>query len=259
MWFNELTQRLGFAPRVDLSRRADPAELPELMDSPQSYEDLRVCLRDLAQCNRVTRGYQPTLAFLDRVLDRDLALRGAHAAPMEVLDVGFGYGDVLREVRRWARRRGVAVRLTGIDLQPWSARVAAEADRRARVPAGEIRWMAGNAFQYAGPQPDLVLSSLVMHHLRDPEIMAFLRWMERSARLGWWISDLERAEQPYRWFGVLARAMRWHRFERHDGPVSFRRAFRMEDWERLLREAGVSEARLVRSRPARLCVERVRQ
>ncbi len=258
MWLDglagRLTQRLGFAPRVDLSRRADPAELPELMDSPQSYEDLRICLRDLAQCNRVTRGYRPTLAFLDRVGER----RGGASGALEVLDVGFGYGDTLRQVRRWARRRGVEVRLTGIDLQPWSARVAAEADRRARVPAGEIRWLAGDVFGYDGPPPDVVLSSLVTHHLRDPEIVKFLGWMERTARLGWWINDLERAERPYRWFGVMARAMRWHRFEQHDGPVSFRRAFRVDDWERLLSEAGVGGARLVRSRPARLCVERMR-
>lgn len=137
--------------------------------------------------------------------------------------------------------------------------MATEADRRARVPAGEIRWLAGDALAYEGPPPDVVLSSLVMHHLRDAEIVAFLRCMEGSARTGWWINDLERAQRPYRWFGVLARAMRWHRFVRHDGPVSFRRAFREEDWTRLLADAGVSGARLVRSRPARLCLERIRR
>ena len=50
----------------------------------------------------------------------------------------------------------------------------------------------------------------------------------------------------------------WHRFVRHDGPVSFRRAFRKEDWVRLLAAAEVPrEAVTVEHwRPGRLCVGR---
>lgn len=245
---------LGYAPWIDLTRRVDPAALPEKMDEPASLDELRLCLRDLASVNGVTGGYRPTLAFLHRVL----AGRGSGSEPLEVLDIGFGYGDMLRAVRRWAHDRGVPVRLTGIELQPWAAQVAAEADRRSGVPAGEIQWLAGDVFRYDGPPPDVVISSLVMHHLRDAEIVRMLRWMERNALLGWFVNDLERAERPYRWFGVLARAMRWHPYVRHDGPVSFRRAFRQEEWERLLQQAGVDGARIVRVAPARLCVERLR-
>ena len=248
-----LTTKLGFAPQVDLSQRADPAQLPELMDEPGSYEELVACLEDLAQVNRITGAYRPTLQFLSRAAAHHLP----SARPLEILDVGFGYGDTLRAVRRWAGRRRLPVRLTGIDLQPLAARAAAAADRKAGVPSGEIRWLTGDASAYLGPQPDLILSSLVMHHLRDAEIVPLLAWMKHTARLGWFINDLERAERPYRWFGVLARVMRWHPYVRHDGPVSFRRAFRPADWERLLLEAGVPGARLVRVPPARLCVEQI--
>jgi len=50
----------------------------------------------------------------------------------------------------------------------------------------------------------------------------------------------------------------WHRFVRHDGPVSFRRAFREKDWVRLLAAAEVPrEAVTVEHwRPGRLCVGR---
>ena len=48
----------------------------------------------------------------------------------------------------------------------------------------------------------------------------------------------------------------WHPIVRHDGPVSFRRAFRKEDWARLLAAADVSRevATVERWRPGRLCV-----
>jgi hypothetical protein len=105
---------------------------------------------------------------------------------------------------------------------------------------------------------DIVASSLTAHHLEDEEIVNLLRWMEATARVGWFLNDLERSERTSRIFGWVARVARWHRFVRHDGPVSFRRAFQKEDWNRLLAAAGIPrEAVTVEHwRPGRLCVGR---
>jgi SAM-dependent methyltransferase len=253
-------------PKPDLSHRAEPAELPEWMDEPCSYEDFRACLVDLAQCNQLTLAYRPTLDLLER-LCRDAhvsearngapeSLPGSVAAPLHIVDVGSGGGDMLRRIERWARQRGIAVTLTGIDLNPYAARAA----REFTSSGSAIEWVTGDAFSYAGPV-DVVLSSLFTHHLSSAEIVSFLRWSEATARRGWFINDLCREPTPYRLFPLLAGAMRWHRFVRHDGPVSFRRSFREADWQRLLAEAGIpAEAtQLQRWTPARLCVERVRR
>ena len=105
---------------------------------------------------------------------------------------------------------------------------------------------------------DIVVSSLMAHHLEDEEIIALLRWMEATAHVGWFINDLERSQRSSRMFAWVDRMMRWHRFVRHDGPVSFRRAFRKDDWVRLLTAAEVSlDAVTVEHwRPGRLCVGR---
>jgi hypothetical protein len=105
---------------------------------------------------------------------------------------------------------------------------------------------------------DIVVSSLMAHHLEDEEIVALLRWMEDTARLGWFINDLERSERACRMFGWVAGLVGWHRFVRHDRPVSFRRAFREADWMRFLAAAEVQqEAVTVKHwRPGRLCVGR---
>jgi len=102
------------------------------------------------------------------------------------------------------------------------------------------------------------VSSLMAHHLEDEEIVALLRWMESTAQAGWFISDLERSAWSCRMFGWVAEVVGWHRFVRHDGPVSFRRAFREEDWLRLLAMAAVPrEAVTVEPWwPGRLCVGR---
>jgi 2-polyprenyl-3-methyl-5-hydroxy-6-metoxy-1,4-benzoquinol methylase len=218
------------------------------MDGDCSYEDFRGCLDSLGQINRWLLGYLPTLAWLKR-------LQHGLRQPVHIVDVGSGGGDLLRQIARWARKRGIPVQLTGIDLNPYAARAAAES-----TPKGlGIAWVTGNALEYRPEKPvDIVVSSLMAHHLEDEEIIALLRWMEATAQAGWFINDLERSEWSCRMFRCVVRIAGWHRFVRHDGPVSFRRAFRKEDWVRLLRSAGVPlEAVTVEHcRPGRLCVGR---
>jgi 2-polyprenyl-3-methyl-5-hydroxy-6-metoxy-1,4-benzoquinol methylase len=233
---------------IDFRRRVSPGELPELMDGDCSYDDFRGCLHSLEQVNRLLLGYRPTLAWLERLP------REPHE-PVHIVDVGSGGGDLLRQIAGWVRRRGIAVQLTGIDLNPYAARAAAESTP---TELG-IAWVTGDALVYRPEKPvDIVASSLTTHHLEDDEIVALLRWMEATARVGWFLNDLERSEWTCRVFGWVARVLRWHPFVRHDGPVSFRRAFRKEDWLRLLAAAGVPREAVTvqRWRPGRLCVGR---
>ncbi len=230
--------------QIDFSRRASPRELPELIDGDCSYEDFRDCLRSLKTVNRWLLGYRPTLAWL-KALPHELR------DPIHIVDVGCGGGDFLRQIADWAGRRGIAVRLTGIDLNPYAARVAVESTPKELA----ITWVTGDAMEYRPEKPiDIVVSSLLAHHLEDEEIVALLRWMEATAQVGWFINDLERAEWTSRMFGWV----RWHWLVRHDGPVSFRRSFRKEDWVRLLAAAEVPReaATVEKARPGRLCVGR---
>jgi len=224
-----------------------PSEVPEWMDEPCSYDDFRECLVDLGQVNRLTLSYRPTLAFLDELV------AAQPKQPLRIVDVGSGGGDLLRHVERWAARRGIEVKLTGIDLNPYAARAAREFTPRHSA----IAWLTGDAFAYVEPV-DVVLSSLFTHHLEEAEIVRFLTWSETVTQRGWFVNDLCREEVPFQLFGFLAKVMRWHRFVQHDGPVSFRRSFREDDWERMLAEAGIpsSQVRLVRRTPGRLCVDR---
>lgn len=226
------------------------ANLTELMDEPASYEDFRGCLRDLEKVNQTVLAYRPTLRWLRH-------FEGA-AGPLHIVDVGCGGGDMLRRIERWARRRKLHVRLTGIDLNPHCARAA----REFTGPASCIDWITSDAFSWQPAQPvDLIISSIFTHHLRDEEIVRFLEWMERTAARGWFINDLSRGRISYYGFKLLARAMRWHRFVQHDGPVSILRSFTTADWRGYLHEAGLasSSASIEPVRPGRLCVSRVKR
>jgi 2-polyprenyl-3-methyl-5-hydroxy-6-metoxy-1,4-benzoquinol methylase len=174
---------------------------------------------------------------------------------LRLVDVGSGHGDLIRAVDAWAARRGLAVELIGVDLNPWSARAAAEATR----PGRPIRWITADAFARAEPA-DVVTSALFTHHLPDEAIVRFLRQMEATATIGWFVNDLHRHAVPHAAFTLLSTVMGWHPFVRHDGPISVARAFTAEDWRRLIGEAGLAGAPVEVSWrfPFRLCVSRLR-
>ena len=231
---------------LDFGRRA---ELKELMDEPCERDVMRACLRDLARVNRWFLGYRPVLDWLDGIDGR------THRDVLRILDVGCGYGDALRRVELWARRRGIAVELTGIDVNADIVAIASEAS-----PADSlIQWKAADVFEYEMDRPaHVVVSSLFTHHLRDKEVVRFVGWMEEHAERGWFINDLSRAPVPYHLFGWFAKAARLHRFVQHDGPVSFLRSFVADDWRRLCAAAGLrnGEFEILPYKPARLCVSR---
>ena len=226
---------------------ADRALDDELMDDPaldaRTYTEV---LHDLAQVNTITLARRPTLAFLERAI-------GTHRR-FNLLDVGFGDGDMLRAIARWSARRGIAARLVGVDLNERSVAAARES-----TPSGmSIDYRAGDYADLAGEGWDCVISSLVAHHMSREQLVAFLRFMERESRAGWLVNDLHRHGFAYAGWPVLAGLMRWHPIVRHDGHLSIARSYRPAEWGPLLAEAGVEGARVYRAFPFRLCVEKLR-
>jgi SAM-dependent methyltransferase len=223
------------------------AQAEELMDAddldPQVYAAV---VADLAQVNAVTLAARPTLAFLARAAERQGTLR--------ILDVGFGDGDMLRRIARWAGKRGIAVRLVGVDLNPRSE-PAARAHTPPDVP---IRWITGDYADLHDEPWDCVVSSLVAHHMTADQLIAFLRWMEAHARVGWLVNDLHRHGFAHRGYPLLAALARWHPIVRHDGRLSIARSYRPAEWPPILAAAGVTAATVRRVFPFRLCVERLR-
>ena len=226
----------------DFARRADDPELMDADDLPAAtYAAL---IADLARVNTVTLARPPTLRWLAQ------ATRGVDG--FSLIDVGFGHGDMLRAIAGWAGRAGKQAKLTGIDLNPRSAPVAAAASEGLG-----ITYLTGDAAALAG-RPDFIVSSLVAHHMRDDELVAFIAWMEATAVRGWFINDLHRHPVAWGGFRLLASVLRWHPIVRHDGALSVRRAFVRDDWTRLLAAAGVNGAQVRWHLPFRWGVGRVK-
>ena len=223
---------------------ATRSQAEELMDADDldaaTYADV---VGDLASVNTVTLARRPTLDFLARAT--------AGRKTFRLLDVGFGDGDMLRRIARWAAARGIEAELVGVDLNPRS-------EQAARAHGGDIRYVTGDYADLADEPWDVIVSSLVAHHMTRDQLVAFLRFMERHASAGWFVNDLHRHGFAHWGFPILATLARWHPIVRHDGTLSIARSYRPDEWPPILSDAGISTATVRRVFPFRLCVERLR-
>lgn len=217
----------------------------ELMDSPDlSAHEYRAVMDDLAKVNRLTGTVRPTLEFLERAVGSRSSFR--------LLDVGFGEGAMLRAIARWARERRIACELVGVDLNPSGVPAA----RAATDPNDPIAYRTGDYVDCG--DWDVIISSLVAHHMGHGELLRFLRYMEAHAEVAWFSSDLHRHPVAYVGFLALSKVMRWHPIVCHDGGLSIARSYTPREWRALVDEAGVREAVVYRAVPFRVCVEHIR-
>jgi 2-polyprenyl-3-methyl-5-hydroxy-6-metoxy-1,4-benzoquinol methylase len=222
------------------------------MDGETSFDLFDATLKSLASVNRLSFGYRPITRFLARYLEMHGQRR-----PIRLVDIGSGHGDGLRRAAAYLERRGVEARLIGVDLNPHAAASAKAVGMSCRHV--KIEWVTADVFDYIAnaARPDIVMSSLFCHHLESDQLPPFLAWMDRSASGGWLVNDLYRSRLAAAGFFALAHLLRRHPVVRHDGPVSFARSFRAEDWKAFLSRAGVDGARLSVEAPFRLCIEKI--
>ncbi|HYM68385.1 MAG TPA: methyltransferase domain-containing protein [bacterium] len=220
------------------------ARLPaqELMDDPACGEhELRHALRDLGWINRRFGAHAFVLGYLDRALPAWRARRAHATAPLRVLDVATGGGDVPAAAVRWAAWRGVDVRVVAVDRHPTTARLARETT--ARHPGIGIVLADARALPFADGSFDLGVCTLALHHMSDDDSVTLLRELHRLARIGFIAVDLVRGRAGHTAVWLLTR-LSGSAMIRHDGPLSVRRARSVAEYRRLAAASGVPGLRV---------------
>ncbi len=213
----------------DLSRRSTECEWLDGADIGAA--ELERVLRDLARFNGAMLGHWPVINWLRRVTGD-----APNGRPLTILDVGCGYGDLLRAIRGWARKRDLALRLIGLDLSRDAIAIA----RGATDARDAIEYRAADVFDDAPPEPvDVIVSSLLAHHLPDARIVEFLTWMEATARKGWLVYDLQRHPVPYYFIGLMGKLTSLHPTVIHDGRISVARSLTRAEWEHHIAAAAI--------------------
>ena len=221
---------------------------PELLDLDEApFEEVRESLQDVRRVNRYLSGYRVLLQHIGYFLDRHTADR-----PLHILDVATGSADQPMEVVRLARSRGIAVRVTAIDINRKMIQFAQEEVRA--FP--EIQFVQCDVLNmpFKDEGFDVVINSLSLHHFSKEHAVAMLAGFSRLARRGVIVNDLHRSRVAFVTIYMLTRLLTKNRLTRHDAPVSVMNAFTPDEMHEMAKEAGWQNFTVHRHFPYRIAL-----
>jgi 2-polyprenyl-3-methyl-5-hydroxy-6-metoxy-1,4-benzoquinol methylase len=206
---------------------------PEWLDADDlTHEVVHQTFDMLPKANLWFGGVRPTLAFFRRE-----SRAWAPGEVVSILDAGCGIGDVAVALVRWARRAGYRLQVHGIDRHPLVVEMAQEHCQ----DYPEIEITCANVLTLEAREGeelyDYVHASQVVHHFPSEEVVPLLRHMLGLCRRKVVVNDLVRAPLAYAatWIFTLIGPPVF----RHDGRISVRRGFRLDELGQLLRAGGL--------------------
>ena len=197
---------------------------------------LRKGLRYIRRINRLLGYTRATLSHLQR-----FSRHWKPAETIRIIDLATGSADIPRAILRWAGRRGLDVRVVGVDLHAGTIAEAAHERRDARLNIVRADVLdlpfADGSFDYA-------MTNMFLHHLDDEQVVTVLRNMNRVARRGIIAADLLRNRRAYAWIVLLTLCA--NSMVKHDARVSVRQAFTRREVLELRQKAGLTFASFYR-------------
>lgn len=196
----------------------------ELLDAPGlDAHELDRNLREMATLNRLPGGVRASVTAVASLLD---------GRPARVLDVGCGFGDFARHLRRAHPADVIAA-----DIR---ADVLSIAKRRLTgVARVEVLHADARALPLDDGAVDVAHASLLLHHLDADDAVAALREMARVARAGVVVNDLRRGPIAFAVTAATVLALSRSPVTHHDGLLSARRAWSLDEQDELAAQAGL--------------------
>ena len=214
----------------NFSHRSYTKELLDAAGIP--FAHIAQNMRELDTINHRLGGHRVTLKGFQNILK---AKRAILQNPISVVEIGCGGGDNLRVLQQWANQKNISVHLTGVDIN-------AECIAYAQAQNKGIHFITSDYKKVTFEnKPHIIFSSLFCHHFRDAEIIEQLQWMHEHTAAGFFINDLHR--HPLAYYSIMALTQLFSKsyLVKNDAPLSVRRGFVRQDWQRLLQQASLTQ------------------
>ncbi len=194
-----------------------------MMDDPNVDESaLRGSLRYIRGVNRALGGQRALLGHLRR-----WSGDWATGEKVTLLDIATGSADLPIAAVRWASRKGIDLRVTGVDNHSKTLAIAREQVGQDAELSDRIELIESDALElidrFGTRSFDYVHAGLFLHHLTDIRVQTMLRIMERLARRGVIWNDLIRS--PIARAGIFVLTLGRSKIIRHDARVSVAAGF----------------------------------
>jgi 2-polyprenyl-3-methyl-5-hydroxy-6-metoxy-1,4-benzoquinol methylase len=214
----------------DFSQRSDKKELLDNDDIP--FPDILLNMQELDGVNRFLGGHRITCEGVRNIIS-------AAGAPGNkewlICEIGCGNGNNLAALHRWCKRKNIAARFIGIDI---NSNCISAADPL--KTGGKTTYIASDykAVNFTR-KPDIIFSSLFCHHFSDAQLTEQLQWLSKQARHGFFINDLHRHPLAYYSIKWLTSLFSRSYLVKNDAPLSVLRGFSKNEWKSLLKNSSI--------------------
>ena len=233
--------------RLMNSERSKEKELMDCGPAFYTSEEYADCLRILFKVNKLLGFFHSTVNLLKQFPD-DVSL----------VDVGCGGGLFLLQLSQYYPN----MTLLGIDVSEAAIQQAGNELRRLadlslptrldsvfhgedishleKMPNVEFQLQSQLTLDLATNSVDIVLITLVCHHIDDEDLPGFLQNAHQAARKAVIINDLHRHPLAYWFYKIMSPVLFRNRLITHDGLVSIKRSFTRSELQNLLKQANIA-------------------
>ncbi len=199
------------------------SEQVEHMDSFElKGEEMKKVLSDIKNVNKWLGGNSITLQGIKKLL-KNKNKKNTYT----IVDVGCGDGEMLRQCHSFGLKNGYKFLLIGLDFNPHIIENA----RKKSDSLSNISFEIADVFSDENviPQCDIALSTLFIHHFKNPDIVLLLRNLVSKASVGVVVNDLHRSRLAFWLFKIISPIIIKTNTAKEDGLISIARGFKKKE------------------------------
>lgn len=211
---------------INLKQRSYQIELLDADNIP--FDDIKQTMKELNSINSLLGGHKITIEGVKKLADP--------GPELTVCEIGCGGGDNLKAVSKYLTKNNRKGNYIGIDLKKECTDFAQQ-----QYPELNAAWITSDYSEVVFKQkPDIIFSSLFCHHFTDEQMIEMLIWLDKNTTKGFFINDLQRNSIAYYLIKWLTAAFSKSYLVKNDACISVSRGYKRNEWEMLLKNAGIN-------------------
>jgi 2-polyprenyl-3-methyl-5-hydroxy-6-metoxy-1,4-benzoquinol methylase len=211
-----------------LKQRSLEREILDLGPNYYTVDEYRDCMEKLFRIDQFFGFFDDTVSLLKKMPES-----------ASLIDFGCGGGLFLLHLHAVFPN----MRLLGVDIVPEAIQLANALKKKWLNHAEDshnINFQLEKApIRFSKKSVDVILATLVCHHLNNAELVFFLQQAQSTARKMIILNDLHRHLWSCWGYALLCPLLFRNRIAIHDGLISIKRGFIRSEWQSLLQQAGI--------------------
>jgi len=209
-----------------LKQRSSEKEILDLGPDHYTPAEFKHCQKMLFRVNQLLGCFNGTVKQLKNL-----------PVTSNIMDIGCGAGLFILHLSR----RFPNMTFHGVDISEEAIAMANNEKSKFASATHNVTFehLAEPALKYEENSVDVILATMVCHHMSDQDLIQFFRQAERTAKNKVIINDLHRQSIAYWFYYIFSPILFNDRLITHDGLISIRRGFIRKELKSLLEQANI--------------------